>query len=209
MAQKVSLLKEKQSIPELQKFRQKYPQYNDLDDTTIANKLAKQYPDAYADLPSKLPTFKFGGGKTRGAGAGRPFDTLGEKIYAETGAPLMHGISSFALGVPKAVAQKTGVAETLYPEQKTRLGKTLRVGAEGAGLLFGGATKGSLLALKGVTKAIPRLAGKGVLKAAAKGAILGGTAGALQTPEVGEGVLRLKERKNRQGNGVLLVALFQ
>jgi hypothetical protein len=41
-------------IPELVKFREKYPQYNDLDDKTIADKLATKYPDAYGDLASKV-----------------------------------------------------------------------------------------------------------------------------------------------------------
>ena len=41
-------------IPELDKFREKYPQYNDLSDNDIANKLATKYPDAYGDLPQKV-----------------------------------------------------------------------------------------------------------------------------------------------------------
>jgi|GEM_PF-4670858 len=35
---------------ELKNFRAKYPQYNDLDDSTLGNMLAKKYPDAYGDL---------------------------------------------------------------------------------------------------------------------------------------------------------------
>lgn len=42
------------SIPEIQKFRAKYPDYNDIDDATLAGKLAQKYPDAYADLPKKV-----------------------------------------------------------------------------------------------------------------------------------------------------------
>jgi hypothetical protein len=41
-------------IPELQKFREKYPDYNDVSDTQLAQKLAEKYPDSYGDLPSKL-----------------------------------------------------------------------------------------------------------------------------------------------------------
>ena len=40
-------------VPEIERFRQKYPQYNDLDDETLAEKLATKYP-AYADLPGKV-----------------------------------------------------------------------------------------------------------------------------------------------------------
>ena len=42
------------AMPELQKFRQKYPQYNDLDDNALANMLAKKYPNAYGDLPRRI-----------------------------------------------------------------------------------------------------------------------------------------------------------
>lgn len=42
------------SIPEIQKFRAKYPDYNDIDDATLAGKLAQKYPDAYADLPKRV-----------------------------------------------------------------------------------------------------------------------------------------------------------
>ncbi len=41
-------------IPELLKFREKFPQYNDLDDKTIAGRLATKFPDAYGDLPQRL-----------------------------------------------------------------------------------------------------------------------------------------------------------
>lgn len=41
---------------ELQNFRAKYPQYNDLDDNALAGMLAKKYPDAYGDLAVKYAT---------------------------------------------------------------------------------------------------------------------------------------------------------
>ena len=40
-------------IPELQKLREKYPQYNDIDDATLANKIATKYPQ-YSDLVDKV-----------------------------------------------------------------------------------------------------------------------------------------------------------
>ena len=49
---------ETQTIPELTNFRKKYPMYDDLDDSTIASKLAAKYPDAYGDLPDKIKTIK-------------------------------------------------------------------------------------------------------------------------------------------------------
>ena len=41
-------------ITELQNFRAKYPDYNDISDGELASKLATKYPDAYGDLPGKL-----------------------------------------------------------------------------------------------------------------------------------------------------------
>ena len=42
------------AIPEILKLRQKYPEYNDMDDVTIADRLAAKFPDAYGDLPAKV-----------------------------------------------------------------------------------------------------------------------------------------------------------
>lgn len=42
------------AIKELENFRSKYPQYSDISDDDLANRLAKKYPDAYGDLPTKL-----------------------------------------------------------------------------------------------------------------------------------------------------------
>jgi hypothetical protein len=41
-------------VIELQNFRSKYPDYNDMDDATLAGKLAEKYPDAYGDLPQRV-----------------------------------------------------------------------------------------------------------------------------------------------------------
>lgn len=41
-------------VPELEKFRTKYPQYADIKDTVLAEKLATKYPDAYGDLREKV-----------------------------------------------------------------------------------------------------------------------------------------------------------
>lgn len=39
-------------VKELDNFRKKYPQYNDIDDTKLAGMLASKYPDAYGYLPN-------------------------------------------------------------------------------------------------------------------------------------------------------------
>ncbi len=41
-------------IPELDKVRRKYPQYNSMDDSTLASKLAVKFPNAYGYLPDKV-----------------------------------------------------------------------------------------------------------------------------------------------------------
>lgn len=41
-------------VQELENFRAKYPDYSDLSDIDLANKLAQKFPDAYGDLPSKV-----------------------------------------------------------------------------------------------------------------------------------------------------------
>ena len=40
-------------VPELQKFREKYPGYDDMNDAELARRLAAKYPE-YRDLPSKI-----------------------------------------------------------------------------------------------------------------------------------------------------------
>lgn len=41
-------------ITEIKAFREKYPDYNDMDDATLAKSLAEKYPDSYSDLPQKV-----------------------------------------------------------------------------------------------------------------------------------------------------------
>lgn len=41
-------------VPELQRFRAKYPEYGDMDDAALAGRLAAKYPEAYSDLPGKV-----------------------------------------------------------------------------------------------------------------------------------------------------------
>jgi len=114
----------------------------------------------------------------------------GKDVYREGIAPIVHGASSLALGIPKAVARKTGTEEMIYPEQKSFAGKALRFGSEAAGLIGGGAAKGAKLAVQGAERMIPKLAGKGLGKTMAKGALAGGAFGALQQPPEGKSRLQ-------------------
>jgi flagellar biosynthesis chaperone FliJ len=42
-------------VTELENFRKKFPEYSDIDDVTLAQKLASKYPE-YSDLPGKVGT---------------------------------------------------------------------------------------------------------------------------------------------------------
>ena len=127
----------------------------------------------------------------------------GKETYAEGIAPWVHGASALAFGVPKATAEMTGTRKLIYPEQKSLVGKGQRFVAEATGLLGGGAVKAGLAAAK-----LPFLAGKSLLKKIARSAVLGGTAGALQTPErSGIPLLAPKERLEQAAVGAGLGAL--
>jgi hypothetical protein len=117
--------------------------------------------------------------------------------YSEIASPLLSGASSAAFGVPKYLVGKIGgekAIEQVFPEQQTLGGKALRVGAEGAGLVAGGAAR---LGMGVAGKVIPKLASSGLgLKAGVgaidaanraklvanigRGAITGGVGGATQ-----------------------------
>ena len=122
---------------------------------------------------------------------GERFKEALKETYAEGVSPIVSGLSTLALGIPKAFAKTQGVKEIIYPEQRTLPGKLLRIGAETGGLLGGGALKaGEWVAGKALSKlVVPKLA-----KRIIGGAITGGTFGALQTPEEGRGILKPEER---------------
>jgi len=46
-----------QALAEVQKFREKYPEYNDIDDLTLVTKLARKYPQ-YNDLLEKVKSMQ-------------------------------------------------------------------------------------------------------------------------------------------------------
>ncbi len=62
-------------IIELQNFRQKYPDYNDIDDMTLASKLAEKYPDSYGDLPQKV-------GMSESVVFLKPKEKIGTNVYS-------------------------------------------------------------------------------------------------------------------------------
>jgi hypothetical protein len=91
--------------------------------------------------------------------------------YSEVASPLLSGASSAAFGIPKYLVNKIGgekALEQVFPEQQTLGGKTLRVGAEVAGLVGGGAGR---LATAVAGKIIPKVASSGLGLKASVGAI--------------------------------------
>ena len=110
-------------------------------------------------------------------------------LYSEVGAPLLHGVSSFAFGIPKLTARATGAEEYMYPEQQTIGGKILRGGAETAGIIGGGIGK---VATKVGQKFIPKLATEALRRKASRYALEGGLTGLLMPPK--QGTLAPQER---------------
>ena len=100
-------------------------------------------------------------------------------LQKEVVGPIVGGVNSATFGVPKLIANKMGgkdFAKEMFPEQSTTGGKALRIGAEAAGLIGGGAGKLALATGKGVAQ---KLGGGGVAKAV--GGMAGGAvAGAAQ-----------------------------
>lgn len=82
--------------------------------------------------------------------------------YTEVVSPLLSGASSAAFGVPKWAVGKIGgeqAIEKIFPEQQTAGGKALRIGAEGAGIVLGGAGR---LGTSVAGKVIPQAAKSGL-----------------------------------------------
>jgi len=133
-------------IKEIQNFRQKYPQYEDMDDVTLANQLATKYPEAYGDLPDLVKK-----------------ETPGKKgtFRTEVVGPVLKGASALAFDIPRTtleieIARGTPGAQQaydfLYPEQVTGLGKALNIAGQVGGTLAGGAGKVAGAVFKGAGK---------------------------------------------------------
>lgn len=103
------------------------------------------------------------------------------KTQKEVVGPVVQGLNTALLGIPKAAAKKVfgeDFAKETFPEQSTLRGKALRIGFETAGLIGGGVGKATTAVGR---RLIPQGAkiGRRILGSAAQGA----TAGALTSPE--------------------------
>jgi hypothetical protein len=214
-------------VIELQNLRNKYPQYKDIDDMTLATKLASKYPQ-YADLVDKVKGESLqkvkpdmldilagktpeqlkqegidlyrGGSKTKGDIA------LAESALLSTakeaaGFPLeMANLAGF--GLPRAALKASG---TDFPEQTSIPGKIGR----GVGGFLGFMKGPGALNLKtasAVSKILPA-ATKPIFNKIVSQGVAGAVTGAAITPE-GEDIVNLPERgKQAAISGIIQGAL--
>lgn len=127
-------------------------------------------------------------------------DSLGRFIYREALAPWVHGSSTLAAGIPKAVAKQTGAKDIIYPEQVTIPGKINRGVAEAVGFTAGLPGQVAKLTARGVgtlgSKLAPKLA-KSALMRMTQGAVAGAASGATAGDT-------LQNRKNQAITGGIL-----
>ena len=99
------------AIKEIDNFRLKYPQYKDIDDLTLANKLADKYPESYGDLPERLsieePKYKRGERSLIG------------NVFERPGAAIRSGLISAKEGKGFIEGYKRGA---VFPEEVESLG---------------------------------------------------------------------------------------
>ena len=124
---------------------------------------------------------------------GQKAKEFGKTAYREAVAPVVHGASTFAFGIPKAVAEKTGAKEIIYPEQETIGGKLLRGASEVAGFTAGAPLKvgakiaerfvPKLVSKAGVVPATKRFLAESLRRKVGRAAIQYGTASGLTLPE--------------------------
>ena len=197
-------------IQELINFRTKYPQYEDLSDSDLADKLAVRFPDDYSDLPGLV---------ANEAPEEKP------SFRSEIMGPITHAASALAFDVPRttmkmqAARGEPGAEQAkkfLYPEQKTLPGKMLRFGLEAPATVVGGASRlagaafkkvGAKLgieAAKGAVKKAPTFLGKASLlgKQTVQGAASGATFGAATTAPTPEEYLKNIEANTKFGAAI-------
>lgn len=118
-------------IPELQKLREQYPQYNDIDDLTLATKLAQKYPQ-YNDLFEKAKIGTPAESKVLGVAGSIPKSKFerGERnilgnIFERPAAAVRGGILSTAKGEGFLKGYKQGaiLPQTVPTFQETGLRK--------------------------------------------------------------------------------------
>ena len=138
------------AVKELIKFREKYPEYSDIDDVTLANKLASKYPE-YSDLPNKVgsqPKQKprkdiidaFTGGKEL-IPENRPYARAAYQTAKDIVSIPADYINQRALNYPRAIAKQFGMD---FPEPESGVA----AGIQNIGGVVGGVQSGTQIAKK-------------------------------------------------------------
>jgi hypothetical protein len=141
-------------IDEIKVFRDKYPDYNDMDDATLAQNLASKYPDAYGDLPNKVKSesppaqniskegagipLAFAGGVNKGIAGllGMPVDLMNTAIGGYGGEEPVGGSKWIGKFMPQS-PKPQGMAENIV----SGIGEQVPYAVPGVGM----AAKGSNL----------------------------------------------------------------
>lgn len=121
--------------------------------------------------------------------------------------PSLHFLNQAAFNTPRAVSEYYGYD---FPQPDTLPEKALALPAGVAGAMVGGPAK--LFSKTGqlATRAVPKLAGKGIQRGIQKGAIKGFVTGAAYTPSKSEVPLLAPKERLQQGiTGAILGATFE
>jgi len=180
---------------ELDLLRRRYPQYEEVDDLTLATGLVKKYPqykrvleqvmtESQKDLrgattPPRAPSVApekdlysmWGAEVTPEMRQKRPYLSATAETLQETmGTPALHFLNVAALNYPRYLTEKGGYK---YPEPKTKAGQIL---AKGAGLTgaFASPILKAIAGAKVPARIAPTTARGAALEAGIKGAIIGG-----------------------------------
>ena len=133
----------------------------------------EKYQSGVAVNNNPKPWEKYASGEIQPQPPQQPPTSFLRQLYSEGISPIVAGSSTFAAGIPRLVAKKTGTEEMIYPEQKTLPGKILRGLSEMAGFTAGlpgrGAISTAKLIGKGAEK-LPKFVGKALVTKVAKGA---------------------------------------
>lgn len=153
------------AIKELENFRQKYPQYSDIDDMTLATKLSEKYPQ-YSDLLDKVKKgslksfFPKVGVEAGGTSAGDVALSTIQGTGRDIAQPALSFINQFLLRNPESISRKMGYE---YPKESGVTSPTAKAISYGAGVM--GGAKNPLLSGMGTGSLLMR---------SLKGAIAGG-----------------------------------
>ena len=119
-----------------------------------------------------------------------------KEVHSEGVSPITKGLDTAAFGLPRTIlkAFNPELDKQLFPDQETLRGKVTNIAANVRGLLVGGAASLGGIVSK---KAIPKVAGEGLKRQIARGAVTGGVISGTQF--VGDPAETILEQIGKQG----------